>query len=216
MVAPRKIKQTNVWLLRNGLQTFWLHRRPRSHAVTQPYNFGAETHLGGGDTYERFGLAMATIARAFSLTSGGSTVVRKGTWRFWPHGRDRCRSLTLTCQNSPCRQSCEHYNSFLLSPCATIADPAQSIDIDDRAWSSHGMCVNWNELQYLACVTSELQPVATLQRGYQECCRPSMKTNLRTKIFQINICMFSLAYFTCKYISPLYSCGYFIITLCIL
>ena len=23
------------------------------------------------------------------------------------------------------------------------------------------MCVNWNELQYLACSTSELQPVAT-------------------------------------------------------
>ena len=23
------------------------------------------------------------------------------------------------------------------------------------------MCVNWNELQYLACATSELQPVAT-------------------------------------------------------
>ena len=25
---------------------------------------------------------------------------------------------------------------------------------------SRGMCVNWNELQYLACTTSELQPVA--------------------------------------------------------
>ena len=52
----------------------------------QPYNFGAESHLGGGDThvqmYERFCLAVAAIARAFTPTFGGSTVLRKGTQRF--------------------------------------------------------------------------------------------------------------------------------------
>ena len=34
----------------NGLQRICLHHRDRYHAVTQAYNFHAETHLGGGDT----------------------------------------------------------------------------------------------------------------------------------------------------------------------
>ena len=34
-----------------------------------------------------------------------------------------------------------------------------------RAWSSRSMCVNWNELQYLACATVQLQPVATRLPG---------------------------------------------------
>ena len=67
-------------------------------------------------------------------TSGGSTVLRKGTRRFWPHGRDRCRSLTLTCRNSPCWLSCECCNN---TPLLAI----------DWAWLPRGMCVNWNELQ---------------------------------------------------------------------
>ena len=44
-------------------------------------------------------------------TSGGSTVLRKGTQSFWPHGR---RSLTLICQNSPCWLSCECCNNVCL------------------------------------------------------------------------------------------------------
>ena len=68
------------------------------------------------------------------------------------------RSLTLTCRNSPCWQSCEHCNNFLSSLWPPLL--TRSIDVD-RAWSSRGMCVNWNELQYLACATtSELQLVA--------------------------------------------------------
>ena len=53
--------------------------------------------------------------------------------------------------------------TVLSSPWAAIADSAQSI------WTltDHGphMCVNWNELQYLACATTELQPVATRLPG---------------------------------------------------
>ena len=88
------------------------------------------------------------------------TVLRKGTQSF-------CRSLTLTCQNSPCWRSCERcITSFLSSrsPWAAIADSAQSIDASAHAWSSRGMCVNWNVLQYL-CAIVELQPVATRLPG---------------------------------------------------
>ena len=44
-------------------------------------------------------------------------------------------------------------------------------DSIDWAWSSRDMCVNWNELQYLGCASSEYD---RLQRGYQECGCPSM------------------------------------------
>ena len=88
---------------------------------------------------------LAAIARALSSTSSGS----EGTRRFWPHGRDRCRSLTLIYRNSPCWLSCECCNnvlsSFWLPLLAAI----------DWAWLPRGMmCVNWNELQYLACATA--------------------------------------------------------------
>ena len=49
------------------------------HAVTQAYNFGAETHLGGGDT-SAFVMPSATIARMLS-TFVGSTALRKGSRR---------------------------------------------------------------------------------------------------------------------------------------
>ena len=119
---------------------------------------GAETHLGGRHM-SAFVSPLTAIAWALSSTSGGSTVLRKGTRRFWPQGRDRCHSLTLTCQNSPCWRSCERCNSFLSSPWAAIADSAQS------TLTLRGMCVNWNELQYLACATVESQPVATRLPG---------------------------------------------------
>ena len=63
--------------------------------------------------YKHFCLAVAAIARALSPSSGGSTVLRKATRRFWPHSRDRYRSLTLTCQNSPYWLSCECCLVFL-------------------------------------------------------------------------------------------------------
>ena len=40
-----------------------------------------------------------------------------------------------------------------------------------RSWLPRGMCVNWNELQYLACATASRN---RLHRGYQECGCPSI------------------------------------------
>ena len=40
-----------------------MYHRDWYHAVTQTYNFGAETHLGGGDT-GTFCLPLAAIARS--------------------------------------------------------------------------------------------------------------------------------------------------------
>ena len=83
-----------------------------------------------------------------SPTSGSNTALRKGTRRFCPHGRDRCRSLTLTCRNSPCWLSCECCNNVLSS----FWSPLLAID---WAWLPRGMCVNWNEL------------LALRKRGYE-------------------------------------------------
>ena len=46
------------------------------HALFQPYNFGAETHLGGGDT-SAFVVLSAAIARSLSSTLVVSTVLRR-------------------------------------------------------------------------------------------------------------------------------------------
>jgi len=60
----------------NALQRICLHLHDRYHAVTQAYNFGAETHLGGGDT-SAFVLPWATIARSLSSTLVASTVLQR-------------------------------------------------------------------------------------------------------------------------------------------
>ena len=57
------VKPGNVWLLRNGLQRFLLHRGDGYDAVTQPHNNCDETHLRGGDT-STFVVPSATIARS--------------------------------------------------------------------------------------------------------------------------------------------------------
>ena len=105
----------------------------------------------------RFCLAVDAIARALSPTSGG---------------RSFCRSLTLTCQNSPCWRSCERcITSFLSSrsPWAAIADSAQSIDA-----SAHGPQVAC-ALIGMCCNTYALSSSCNrLQRGYQECGCPSL------------------------------------------
>ena len=94
-----------------------------------------------------------------------STVLRKGTRSF-------CRSLTLTCQNSPCWRSCERcITSFLSSrsPWAAIADSAQSIDAS--AHGPHVACA----LIGMCCNTYALSSSSNrLQRGYQECGCPSL------------------------------------------
>ena len=74
-----------------------------------------------------------------------------------------CRSLTLTCQNSPCWRSCERCNNFLSS----LWPPLLAID---WVWLPRGMCVNGNELQYLACATASRNQGCN---GYQECGCPS-------------------------------------------
>ena len=52
------------------------------NALSQPYNFGAETHLGGGDT-SAFVVPSAAIARSLSLTLVASPVLRiKAPQRF--------------------------------------------------------------------------------------------------------------------------------------
>ena len=46
------------------------------HALSQPYNFGAETQLGGGDT-STFVVRSAAIARSLSSTLFASTLLRR-------------------------------------------------------------------------------------------------------------------------------------------
>ena len=41
------------------------NRRDRYHALSSPYNFGAETHLGGGDT-SAYVVPSAAITRSLS------------------------------------------------------------------------------------------------------------------------------------------------------
>ena len=58
-----------------------LYRRDHYHALSQPYNFGAETHLGGGDT-SAFVMPSAAIAQSFSSTFVANTALPKGLQRF--------------------------------------------------------------------------------------------------------------------------------------
>ena len=73
-------------------------------------NFGAETHLGGGDV-SAFCLA---AERSLRLPLAVQPL-RKGTRSFWPHGRDRWRSLALTCRNASCWRSCERCNEAAIA-----------------------------------------------------------------------------------------------------
>ena len=88
---------------------------------------------------------LSAIARALSSTSGGSTVPRKGTRRFRPHGRDRWRSLTLyTPKLTVLAKLWVLLMSCLRRHCSRST----------WAWLPRGVCVNWNELRYLACATA--------------------------------------------------------------
>ena len=46
-----------------------------------------------------------------------------------------------------------------------VLGPPLLTQLNRSALTSRGMCVNWNELQYLACATVESQPVATRLPG---------------------------------------------------
>ena len=124
--------------------------------MTQTQTNCCETHLGGGDT-TAFVVPSAPIAWSTFVASS----VMKAPPRFWPHSRDCCHSLTLTCQKSPCWRSYERSCKFLSSPLLAI----------DWAWLPRGMCVNWNQLRYLACCASRLATAT-----YQECGCPSNYT----------------------------------------
>ena len=58
-----------------------MYSNDRYDAVTQNQNNCAETHFGGRDM-NAFVSPLAAIAQALCSTSGGSTVLRKGTRRF--------------------------------------------------------------------------------------------------------------------------------------
>ena len=55
---------------------FWLHSRDHSRALTQMYNFGAETPLSAG-VMSAFVFSMAAIVQALASTFVGSTALRK-------------------------------------------------------------------------------------------------------------------------------------------
>ena len=107
--------------------------------------------------YKRFCCAVGRHCSIAPFDVGCQYRLTKAPQRFSPHSRDCCRSLTLTCRNSPCWRSCEHCIKFLSS----LRTP-----LPTRTWSSRDMCVNWNEpMQCVACATSELQLVASRLPG---------------------------------------------------
>ena len=123
-------------------ERFWLHRRDRYYAMTQMCNFVVETRR-------------PLLERSLRLSLPACTVIRR-PHKDSDHSCDRCRSLTLTCQNSPCWRSCERCNNFL-----------SSLWLPLLIWSTDwwqcvlvGTCLNY-------------QRVATNCNGYQECSCPS-------------------------------------------
>ena len=109
----------------------------------------------------RYGLAVDAIARALSPTSGGSTHTKILTTRSW--------SLLFTDSYMPKLTvltklwALYKFLFFSLGRHCWLSwiDRRARVRVDDRAWSSRGMCINWNALQYIACATVELQPVTT-------------------------------------------------------
>ena len=88
----------------------WLHRQYRYHAVSQPHNIGAETHLG-------FVVPLAAIncsSALFDFRCQCSSYERP-TKILTTCSHDRCHSLALTCRNSPCWRICECCSKFLSS-----------------------------------------------------------------------------------------------------
>ena len=92
----------------------WLYSSDCCPALTQTYNFGAETHLGAG-VMSAFLFPSPAIARPVTSTFVGTKALRKCPRRFWLHCHECCHALMLGCQNSPWWQSCERCNNFLSS-----------------------------------------------------------------------------------------------------
>ena len=69
---------------------------------------------GGGDM-SPFVSPLSTITWAHDPTVISSVALRKCPWRFCLHHSDRCRTLMLTCPNSPLWQDCERCSNVLSS-----------------------------------------------------------------------------------------------------
>ena len=83
-----------------------------------------------------FCLPISANAWAHDPTVIGSVALRKGPRRLCPHRSDHCRALMLT---YPCGNAVNAVKMFGL-----CLGHHGSINL--TAWSSRGMCVNWNEL----------------------------------------------------------------------
>ena len=138
--------------------------------MTQSHNNCAETHLGGRDT-STFVVPLAAVARSLSSTwlpvqsyEGPTKILTT-------------QPLSLSFSDAYMSKHTE-FVSAVIRTCNTFFITNTLYAIATRAWSSRGMCINWNELQYLACSTGELQPVATQLPGNQECGCPSCRYKL--------------------------------------
>ena len=91
----------NVWLLRNA-----------KILTTLPWTLSCNDTNGASI----FVFLLAAIALEHALRPFiASTAPTKSPQWFWPHSRDCCHSLMLTCRNTSCWQSCECCNTFLSS-----------------------------------------------------------------------------------------------------
>ena len=79
------------------------------------------------------------------------------------------------------------------------------IAIDDWAWSSRDMCINWNKLQYLSCVSSKLQLVATWLPGAPHFLEAYWRVGAAPKVNQARWVYFWYA--NCQFCSPLSACA---------
>ena len=108
-------------------------------------------------------MRLVAIARALSSAFIDSTALGKAHEDSdCTYGCDHCRSLKLTCRNSPCWRSCERCTNFLSS----LWPPLLT-----RSTDGHDHHVTCELIEYFTCTTGELQPVATAAT-MQECSCP--------------------------------------------
>ena len=127
----------------------------RYHALSQPYNFGAETHLGGGDA----SAFVVPSARSLSSTLVASTVLRK------PHkDSDHTAVIAVIRRCSYAETHCagEAVSAVIIKFLSSLWTP---LPTQSTERGPHLTCVNWNELQHVACTTMELSPVASRLPG---------------------------------------------------
>ena len=111
------------------------------HALSQPYNFGAETHLGGGDA----SAFVVPSARSLSSTLVASTVLRK------PH-KDSDHTAVIAvirrCSHAETHRAGEAVSAVIIKFLSSLWTP---LPTQSTKRGPHLTCVNWNELQRVAC-----------------------------------------------------------------